>query len=53
MAGGLKEKHKFTFNCKLENIGNAIVFCRVFLMGINFVLTTLNNNFNQQNSSVY
>ena len=53
MTGGSKEKYNFTFNCNLENAGNAIFFCRVFLMATSFVSTTLNNNFNQQNSLAY
>ena len=54
MAGGSREKYKFIYsfnNYKLENAIGAIIFYCVFLMAANFFSTTLNNNFNQQNSS--
>ena len=47
MTGGSKEKYKL--NLKIWKM-DAAFFVVVFLMGINYVFTTLNNNFNQQNS---
>ena len=49
MAGGSKEKYKL--NLQIWQTITAF-FIVVFLMSINLVSTTLNNNFNQQNSSI-
>jgi len=48
MAGG-SQKEKYKLNLEIWKI-SAAFFVAVFLMGINYVFTTSNNNFNQQNS---
>ena len=53
---GQLEKNKcrgFNVSSNKNNKETNAIFCCVFLMEINFVSTTLNNNFNQQSSSVY
>ena len=50
MTGG-SQKEKYKLNLKIWKM-DATFFVVVFLMGINFVLTILNNNFNQQSSSI-
>ena len=48
MAGG-SQKEKYKLNLKIWKMDTAF-FVVVFLMGINYVFTTLNIYFNQQNS---
>ena len=48
MTGG-SQKEKYKLNLKIWKM-DAAFFVAVFLMAIDHVFTTLNNNFNQQNS---
>jgi len=51
MTGG-SQKEKYKLNLKTWKM-DAAFFVVVFLMGIDLVSTTLNNNFNQQNNPAY
>ena len=51
MEGMANIKNKIKF-CKKEMFCSDALFSAVFLLAINFVLTTLNNNFNYQNNSI-
>ena len=51
MEGMTNIKNKIRF-CKKEMLCPCALFGAVFLLAINFVLTTLNNNFSYQNNSI-
>ena len=51
MTGG-SQKEKYKLNLKIWKM-NAAFFVVVFLMAIDIVSITLNNNFNQQNNPAY
>ena len=53
MTGGLEQKYNLKNIKNVKEIYIADFFGAVFLRTINFVSTTLNNNFNQQSNPVY